>query len=129
METHPPAVLALVHAETSTGAGEPLEGVGDLCCEFNCLLLINTVTSLGCVPIFLDNCGVDLAYSCSQKGLCCPPGASPFTISVRALDKLQRRQNKVANWYLDMNLLAKYWGSERVYHHTAPINLYYALRE
>ena len=129
METHRPTILALVHAETSTGARQPLEGVGDLCREFNCLLLIDTVTSLGGVPIFLDNWGVDLAYSCSQKGLCCPPGASPFTMSDRAMDKLQRRKNKVANWYLDMDLLAKYWGSERVYHHTAPINLYYALRE
>ena len=129
METHRPAILALVHAETSTGARQPLEGVGDLCREFDCLLLIDTVTSLGGVPLFLDEWGVDLAYSCSQKGLCCPPGASPFTMSPRAMEKLQRRQTKVANWYLDMNLLGKYWGAERVYHHTAPINLYYALRE
>ncbi len=129
METHRPAILALVHAETSTGARQPLEGVGDLCREFDCLLLIDTVTSLGGVPLFLDEWGVDLAYSCSQKGLCCPPGASPFTMSPRAMEKLQRRQTKVANWYLDMNLLGKYWGAQRAYHHTAPINLYYALRE
>ncbi|WP_088241426.1 alanine--glyoxylate aminotransferase family protein [Calothrix rhizosoleniae] len=129
METHRPAILALVHAETSTGARQSLEGVGDLCREFDCLLLIDTVTSLGGVPLFLDEWGVDLAYSCSQKGLCCPPGASPFTMSPRAMEKLQRRQTKVANWYLDMNLLGKYWGGERAYHHTAPINLYYALRE
>lgn len=129
METHRPAILALVHAETSTGARQPLEGVGELCREFDCLLLIDTVTSLGGVPIFLDQWGVDLAYSCSQKGLGCPPGASPFTMSDRVLEKLQRRKSKVANWYLDMNLLGKYWGPERVYHHTAPINLYYALRE
>lgn len=129
LETHRPAILALVHAETSTGARQPLEGVGELCREFGTLLLIDTVTSLGGVPIFLDAWGVDLAYSCSQKGLGCPPGASPFTMSPRAVEKLQRRRTKVANWYLDMNLLGKYWGSERVYHHTAPINLYYALRE
>lgn len=129
LETHRPAILALVHAETSTGARQPLEGVGELCREFDTLLLIDTVTSLGGVPIFLDAWGVDLAYSCSQKGLGCPPGASPFTMSSRAVEKLQRRRSKVANWYLDMNLLGKYWGSERVYHHTAPINLYYALRE
>jgi alanine-glyoxylate transaminase/serine-glyoxylate transaminase/serine-pyruvate transaminase len=129
LATHRPAILALVHAETSTGARQPLEGVGDLCREFDCLLLIDTVTSLGGVPIFLDEWQVDLAYSCSQKGLGCPPGASPFTMSPRALAKLQQRQTKVANWYLDMTLLSKYWGSERVYHHTAPINLYYALRE
>ncbi|QIR40098.1 alanine--glyoxylate aminotransferase family protein [Tolypothrix sp. PCC 7910] len=129
LETHRPAILALVHAETSTGARQPLEGVGDLCREFGTLLLVDTVTSLGGVPIFLDNWGVDLAYSCSQKGLGCPPGASPFTMSPRAVEKLQKRPNKVANWYLDMNLLSKYWGNERTYHHTAPINLYYALRE
>ncbi|WP_407895195.1 alanine--glyoxylate aminotransferase family protein [Scytonema sp. NUACC26] len=129
LETHRPSLLALVHAETSTGARQPLEGVSDLCREFGCLLLIDTVTSLGGVPIFLDEWGVDLAYSCSQKGLGCPPGASPFTMSPRAVEKLQKRPNKVANWYLDMTLLNKYWGQERVYHHTAPINLYYALRE
>lgn len=129
VSTHRPAILALVHAETSTGARQPLEGVGELCREFGCLLLVDTVTSLGGVPLFLDAWGVDLAYSCSQKGLGCPPGASPLTMSPRAVEKLQQRQNKVANWYLDMTLLSKYWGSERTYHHTAPINLYYALRE
>jgi alanine-glyoxylate transaminase / serine-glyoxylate transaminase / serine-pyruvate transaminase len=129
VETHRPAILALVHAETSTGARQPLEGVGDLCREFDCLLLVDTVTSLGGVPLFLDEWKVDLAYSCSQKGLGCPPGASPFTMSPRAWEKLQQRRTKVANWYLDMTLLSKYWGSDRVYHHTAPINLYYALRE
>ncbi|MEB3180521.1 MAG: alanine--glyoxylate aminotransferase family protein [Nostocaceae cyanobacterium] len=129
LETHRPAILCLVHAETSTGARQPLEGVGELCREHGCLLLLDTVTSLGGVPLHLDEWGVDLAYSCSQKGLGCPPGASPFTMSPRAMEKLQRRPNKVENWYLDMTLLGKYWGSERVYHHTAPINMYYALRE
>ncbi|MEH1850984.1 MAG: alanine--glyoxylate aminotransferase family protein [Nostoc sp.] len=129
LKTHRPAILALVHAETSTGARQPLEGVADLCSEFGTLLLVDTVTSLGGVPLFLDAWGVDLAYSCSQKGLGCPPGASPFTMSARAVEKLQQRQTKVANWYLDMLLLGKYWGTERTYHHTAPINLYYALRE
>ncbi|MCC5646505.1 alanine--glyoxylate aminotransferase family protein [Nostoc sp. CHAB 5824] len=129
LETHRPTILALVHAETSTGARQPLEGVADLCREFGTLLLVDTVTSLGGVPLFLDAWGVDLAYSCSQKGLGCPPGASPFTMSPRAVEKLQQRQTKVANWYLDMLLLGKYWGPERTYHHTAPINLYYALRE
>ncbi|MDZ8224489.1 MULTISPECIES: alanine--glyoxylate aminotransferase family protein [unclassified Nostoc] len=129
LKTHRPTILALVHAETSTGARQPLEGVADLCREFGTLLLVDSVTSLGGVPLFLDNWGVDLAYSCSQKGLGCPPGASPFTMSPRAVEKLQQRQTKVANWYLDMLLLGKYWGAERTYHHTAPINLYYALRE
>lgn len=129
LETHRPVILALVHAETSTGARQPLEGVGELCRKFGCLLLVDTVTSLGGVPLFLDAWGIDLAYSCSQKGLGCPPGASPFTMSNRAIEKLQQRQTLVANWYLDMPSLGRYWGSERIYHHTAPINLYYALRE
>lgn len=129
LATHRPRILALVHAETSTGACQPLAGVGELCREYGTLLLVDTVTSLGGVPIFLDEWGVDLAYSCSQKGLGCPPGASPFTMSPRAVEKLQQRSTKVANWYLDMSLLGKYWGTERTYHHTAPINLYYGLRE
>ncbi|MEA5513417.1 alanine--glyoxylate aminotransferase family protein [Nodularia sp. UHCC 0506] len=129
VETHRPAILALVHAETSTGARQPLECVAEVCREFGTLLLVDTVTSLGGVPIFLDEWGVDLAYSCSQKGLGCSPGASPFTMSSRAVEKLQQRSTKVENWYLDMSLLSKYWGSERTYHHTAPISLYYGLRE
>lgn len=137
MEANRPQVLCLVHAETSTGARQPLDGVGSLCREFDCLLLLDTVTSLGGSPIHLDEWGVDLAYSCSQKGLGCSPGASPFTISPRAQAKLTARVNgsegkagqKVPNWYLDMTLLAKYWGPERMYHHTAPVNLYYGLRE
>ena len=129
LETHRPVVLALVHAETSTGVRQPLEGVGELCREFDCLLLVDTVTSLGAVPLFLDAWGVDLAYSCSQKGLGCPPGASPLTVSPRAMEKFHQRSTQVANWYLDISLLSKYWGQERTYHHTAPINLYYALRE
>jgi alanine-glyoxylate transaminase/serine-glyoxylate transaminase/serine-pyruvate transaminase len=129
LETHRPALLALVHAETSTGVRQPMEGIGALCREFDCLLVIDTVTSLGGVPIFLDEWQVDLAYSCSQKGLSCPPGMSPFTMGPRALDKLERRKTKVANWYLDASLLRKYWGSDRSYHHTAPVNMTYAIRE
>jgi alanine-glyoxylate transaminase / serine-glyoxylate transaminase / serine-pyruvate transaminase len=129
METHRPKILGLVHAETSTGCRQPIEGVGELCREYDCLLLLDTVTSLGGVPIHLDDWGVDLAYSCSQKGLGCAPGASPFTISPRAMEKLLARKTKVPNWYLDMLLLGKYWGVDRMYHHTAPISLYYGLRE
>lgn len=130
LETHKPAILALVHAETSTGALQPLDGIGDLCRQHNSLLLIDTVTSLGTTPLFLDEWGVDAAYSCSQKGLSCPPGASPFTFGEQALAKLDRRQDKVRNWYLDMSILANYWdGKTRSYHHTAPINSMYALRE
>lgn len=129
LETYRPALLALVHAETSTGACQPLAGVGQLCREYDCLLLVDTVTSLGGLPLFLDEWGIDLAYSCSQKGLGCPPGLGPLSLSQRAEEKLHRRRTPVANWYLDMSLLSHYWGSERTYHHTAPINMNYGLRE
>ncbi len=129
LEQHRPAVLAIVHAETSTGVCQPLEGLGAACAAHDCLLLVDTVTSLGGVPILLDEWQVDLAYSCSQKGLSCAPGISPFTMGPRAVAKLERRRQPVANWYLDAALLRKYWGPERVYHHTAPVNLTYALRE
>ncbi len=129
LETYRPNVLALVHAETSTGARQPLEGVGELCREYNCLLLVDSVTSLGGVPLYLDDWGVDLSYSCSQKGIGCPPGLGPFTMSPRAVEKLENRRTKVTNWYLDITLLSQYWGQARVYHHTAPVNMNYALRE
>ena len=129
LETHRPKILALVHAETSTGACQPLEGVGDLCREYDCLLLADTVTSLGGVPLFLDQWGVDMAYSGSQKCLSCPPGISPLTLGARAIEKLNQRSTKVPNWYLDMSMVGKYWGKERTYHHTAPINMIYGLRE
>ena len=124
-----PAMLALVHAETSTGVCQPMEGIGELCRKHNCLLLLDTVTSLGGVPLFLDSWGVDLAYSCSQKGLSCPPGLGPFTMSPRAEQKLNNRSGQVPNWYLDVSLLNKYWGSDRVYHHTAPVNMNFGIRE
>ena len=129
VEQHKPAVLALVHAETSTGVQQPLDGIGDLCRAHDCLLLLDTVTSLGGVPLKLDEAKVDLAYSCSQKGLSCPPGLGPFTMGPRAEEKLDRRSGKVPNWYLDMSGLKSYWGSQRTYHHTAPVNMNYGLRE
>jgi alanine-glyoxylate transaminase/serine-glyoxylate transaminase/serine-pyruvate transaminase len=129
VSTHRPAILAMVHAETSTGVCQPMEGVGDLCRRHDCLLLLDTVTSLGAVPLFLDDWKVDLAYSCSQKGLSCPPGLGPFTMGPRAEAKLTARADKVPNWYLDVSLLNKYWGSDRTYHHTAPVNMNFGLRE
>lgn len=129
LEEHRPDVLALVHAETSTGARQPLEGVGDLCRDHECLLLVDTVTSLGGIPVRLDEWGVDVAYSGTQKCLSCPPGLSPLTLGPRAIQKLQNRNTTVPNWYLDMSMVSKYWGSERTYHHIAPINMNYALRE
>lgn len=130
VETHKPAIVALVHAETSTGALQPMAGIGELCRAHDCLLILDTVTSLGTTPIFIDAWGVDAAYSCSQKGLSCPPGASPLTLSERAVAKLYGRQQKVPNWYLDLTGLNSYWSGEvRAYHHTAPINAMYAVRE
>ena len=129
LQHHKPAVLAMVHAETSTGVRQPMEGVGDLCREHDCLLLLDTVTSLGGVPLYLDEWKVDMAYSCSQKGLSCPPGLGPFTMGPRAEAKLAARKDKVPNWYLDVSLLNQYWGSDRVYHHTAPVNMNFGMRE
>tara|TARA_Y100001968_G_C19416696_1_gene749391 strand:+ start:259 stop:1440 length:1182 start_codon:yes stop_codon:yes gene_type:complete len=129
LNEHSPSILSLVHAETSTGVCQPMEGIGELCSEKDCLLLLDTVTSLGGVPLYLDKWGVDLAYSCSQKGLSCPPGLGPFTMSTRAENKLNDRLGKVPNWYLDLSLLNKYWGSDRVYHHTAPVNMNFGIRE
>ena len=129
VERHRPAVLAVVHAETSTGALQPLEGVGPLCREHDCLLLVDTVTSLGGVPLYVDAWQIDIAYSGAQKCLSCPPGVSPLTLGERAVAKLRSRTGKVRSWYLDVSLLEKYWGDDRTYHHTAPINMNYALRE
>ena len=129
IEKNKPAIFAIVHAETSTGVLQPLEGIGDICRQNNCLFLVDAVTSLGALELFVDDWKIDLAYSCSQKGLSCPPGLSPFTMNERAESKLSNRKTKVPNWYLDLSLLNKYWGSDRVYHHTAPVNMNYAIRE
>ncbi len=129
LEEHRPAVLALVHGETSSGACQPLAGVGELCREYDCLLLVDTVASLGGVPFFSDDWQADIVYSGSQKCLSCPPGLGPLTLGPRAVEKVVRRQTRVRSWYFDLTLLMKYWGGERTYHHTAPINLNYALRE
>ena len=129
LELHRPAILAIVHAETSTGICQPMEGLGDLCRKYGCLLLLDTVTSLGAVPLYLDDWKVDLAYSCSQKGLSCPPGLGPFTMGPRAEAKMMARSGKVPNWYLDVTLLNQYWGTDRVYHHTAPVNMNFGMRE
>jgi alanine-glyoxylate transaminase/serine-glyoxylate transaminase/serine-pyruvate transaminase len=124
-----PKVLGIVHAETSTGAWQPAGELGKLCHEFDALLLLDTVTSLGCVPVALDDWGVDAAFSCSQKGLGCPPGLSPVSLSPRAAEAVARRKAKPQSWYLDLSLVQKYWGDDRAYHHTAPISMLYALHE
>ena len=124
-----PKVLGIVHAETSTGACQDISQLGKLCHEFGTLLITDCVTSLGCIPVKLDEWEVDAAFSCSQKGLSCPPGLSPISFSSRAVETLKNRKSKVQSWYLDLTSIQSYWGGERAYHHTAPITMVYALRE
>ncbi len=130
LDANPDAVLVgIVHAETSTGVLQPVQEIGQMCREHGALLLMDCVTSLGGVPVELDKWGVEIAYSCSQKGLSCPPGLSPISFSERALGKLRERKEKVKSFYFDVSLLEKYWGTERAYHHTSPISMNYAIRE
>jgi len=124
-----PKVLGIVHAETSTGAWQPIEELGKICREFDVLLLVDAVTSLGCIPLNVDAWGIDAVYSCTQKGLGCPPGLSPISFSPRAEEAMAKRKTKVQSWYLDLTMIRQYWGSDRAYHHTAPISMIYALRE
>jgi alanine-glyoxylate transaminase/serine-glyoxylate transaminase/serine-pyruvate transaminase len=124
-----PKVLGIVNAETSTGALQDIAQVGKLCHEFGALLIADCVTSLACTPVKLDEWEVDAAFSCSQKGLSCPPGLSPVSFSPRAVDALKARKTKVQSWYLDLTTIMSYWGGDRAYHHTAPITMVYALRE
>ncbi|CAN5329108.1 alanine--glyoxylate aminotransferase family protein [soil metagenome] len=129
LKTVRPKALGIVHAETSTGAWQPIEALGKLCHEFETLLIVDAVTSLGCIPLNVDAWEIDAVYSCSQKGLGCPPGMSPVSFSDRAVSVLTSRKTKVQSWYLDMSLVQSYWGSDRAYHHTGPITMVYAVRE
>ena len=124
-----PKVVALIHAETSTGAWQPLEDAARLAHDHGALFLADCVTSLAGAPVEIDRWGIDAAYSGTQKCLSCPPGLSPITFGPRAVEALRRRKTPVQSWYLDLTLLERYWGEERVYHHTAPISMNYALRE
>lgn len=121
--------LCIVHAETSTGVLQPMEDMRTVADELGALLVLDCVTSLGGVPLEIDAWGVDAAYSGTQKCLSCPPGLSPITFSPRAQEVLAGRKTKVASWYLDLTLIGSYWGKERAYHHTAPINAIYGLHE
>ena len=123
------AGVALVHAETSTGACQPLEEIGELCKKRGVIFLVDAVTSLGGIPVEVDKWNIDACYSGTQKCLSCPPGLSPVTFSEKALEKINSRSTEVESWYFDMSMIQKYWGAERVYHHTAPINMIYALHE
>jgi alanine-glyoxylate transaminase/serine-glyoxylate transaminase/serine-pyruvate transaminase len=123
--------VCIVHGETSTGVCQPMEGIGDMCRDADALLFVDCVTSLSGQPVLLDEWGVDAAFSGSQKCLNAPPGLAPFTAGERALDKLRARKSPPRSWFFDLSLVLGYWDGEggRVYHHTAPINMIYALAE
>jgi len=130
LRTFQPRVLALVHAETSTGVLQPLEELSQVLKKFpDTLLLADTVTSLGGHPVKVDDWGIDACYSGTQKCLGCPPGLAPVTFSPKALARIKARSHKVQSFYLDAEILGKYWSNERAYHHTASSSLNYALLE
>lgn len=123
-------IVAIVHAETSTGALQPLVDIGRICRQRDCLLLVDAVTSLAGVELRIDDWLIDACYSGTQKCVSCPPGLAPLTIGPRAVEKLQQRKSKVASWYLDLTMIQQYWAErQRTYHHTAPISMNYGLHE
>lgn len=122
-------VIFAVQAETSTGVLQPLAPLREIADERDGLLLVDAVTSLGAHSVGIDRTGIDACYSGTQKALSCPPGLSPVTFSERAVEKVRARKVACSSWYLDLSLLLNYWGRERVYHHTAPISMVYALHE
>jgi alanine-glyoxylate transaminase/serine-glyoxylate transaminase/serine-pyruvate transaminase len=124
-----PKVVGIVHAETSTGAWQPIEEIAKLAHEVEALIAIDTVTGLGGVPVEIDAWDIDAVYSGTQKCLSCPPGLAPVSFGPRAVEVINHRKTKVQSWYLDLTMIQRYWGSDRFYHHTAPISMNYALRE
>lgn len=122
-------VVGIVHAETSTGVCQPIEEISSIVHDHGALLLVDTVTSLGGMKVDVDGWQIDACYSGSQKCLSCPPGLSPVTFSETAMKVIENRKTKVQSWYLDLTMIRQYWGSERLYHHTAPVNMNYALLE
>ena len=130
LRSGPVKAVAVVHAETSTGAWQPIEPISRLCRDHGALLIVDTVTSLGGVPVEVDHWGIDACYSGTQKCLSCPPGLAPLTLSDRAVAVIKARRTPCQSWYLDLALVADYWtDGTRAYHHTAPISMLYALRE
>jgi len=124
-----PKIFAVVHAETSTGVCQPLTDIVKLVKDAGALMMLDCVTSLGGVEVTLDAWGIDAAFSGTQKCLSCPPGLAPLSFNEKAVAKLNARTSKVPSWYLDLTMVGDYWGSARKYHHTAPVNMIYALRE
>jgi alanine-glyoxylate transaminase/serine-glyoxylate transaminase/serine-pyruvate transaminase len=125
----PADIVGIVHAETSTGVLQPIKPVAEIAKRYGALLVVDAVTSLGGAPVRVDEDEMDVVYSGTQKCVSCPPGLAPLTVNKRAEEKLAARKNKVQSWYLDITMLRSYWGKERFYHHTAPINMIYALYE
>ena len=124
-----PAVVIYVQAETSTGAFQEGKAICAAAHEVGAIVIADCVTSLGAMPVKIDETGIDVAYSCSQKGLSCPPGLSPFTVSPRAMERLTSRKSPMREWYLDLRLLHDYYDGAHKYHHTAPISMFYALQQ
>ncbi len=123
-------VVGICHADTTTGIRQPgMSAITDVVHEHDAYVIADCVTSLGGVPVEVDEWGVDAAYTAAQKCLSAPPGASPLTVSDRGMEKILNRERDIRSWYLDLSLLKRYWGDEREYHHTAPITSVYALRE
>lgn len=133
LKRKPAKLVALVHAETSTGAAQPVAEVAEIAHRYGALCAVDFVTSLGGMPVKIDEWGIDAAASCSQKCLGAPPGLSPVTFGPRAMAAVAARKTKVQSWYLDLNLLFAYWGdgkaNTRVFHHTGPVSMMYAMRE
>ncbi len=124
-----PKLVAIVHAETSTGVYQPIEEISKMAHARGALVAVDAVTSLGCVPLEIDDWQIDACYSCTQKGIGAPPGLAPVTFSERAMAAARARKTPCRSWYFDLALIEKYWGAERLYHHTAPITMNYALYE
>jgi alanine-glyoxylate transaminase/serine-glyoxylate transaminase/serine-pyruvate transaminase len=130
LEKCSPKLVAVVHAETSTGVLQPLEEISKMAHAAGALFLVDTVTSLGGTDVRVDEWEIDAVYSGTQKCISAPPGLSPVSFSQRALEAMDKRKTKVQSWYLDLTMVKKYWeGAKRVYHHTAPISMLYSLHE
>jgi alanine-glyoxylate transaminase/serine-glyoxylate transaminase/serine-pyruvate transaminase len=123
-----PSVVGFVQAETSTGMFNQAKAITEAAHEVDAVVIGDCVTSLAAMPVLLDENGIDIAYSCTQKGLGCPPGLSPVTVGPRALERLRARKSIIHTWYLDLQLLDSYYSGHR-YHHTASATMFYALRE
>jgi len=121
--------IGIVHGETSTGVLQEIAPYREVADECGALLVVDTVATLGGMPVAADRERIDVCFAASQKCLGAPPGLAPFTASLRVEEVLKQRKSRVTSWYFDLTTIMKYWGHERTYHHTAPISMVYALRE